>query len=172
MQLGLWSWCHAASDGARDTSRSVARDVADASQEARSVLLQQLRLQRAEGQELRTLWCDPDLLLELHALSATGSADIALHANDHVRLDEAVVAVALEMSLMQNERIFVDEAYAMRQRRQGAASIGLGQLPGLLGDLAERGARPKQGDIALDLLMRQRVEPPLLVARRPIARDP
>jgi hypothetical protein len=60
----------------------------------------------------------------------------------------------------------------MRQRRQRAASIGLGQLPGLLDDLAERGARPKQGDIALDLLMRQRVEPSLLVARQPIARDP
>jgi hypothetical protein len=38
-------------------------------------------------------------------------ADIVLDANDHVRLDEAVIAVALEMSPMHNERIFVDEAY-------------------------------------------------------------
>jgi hypothetical protein len=36
-------------------------------------------------------------LLELHALSATGSADIALYANDHVRLDEAALQLSREI---------------------------------------------------------------------------
>src|SRR5262249_50001584 len=80
---------------------------------------------------------DQHLLFEFHALSAPFFADIALYAHHHAWLQDALPAVGLVIHGVSDERRLAVHSHAMHDGSIALVDEALGNLPGLLGDLAE-----------------------------------
>src|SRR3546814_15034959 len=70
----------------------------------------QQQIREGEGRErLGTVLGDQHLLLQLHALAAILLADVALDADRHAGLEDAVVAGGVEVLQVDHRRILVAE---------------------------------------------------------------
>src|SRR3546814_8701176 len=89
-----------------------------------------------EGRErLGTVLGDQHLLLQLHALAAILLADVALDADRHAGLEDAVVAGGVEVLQVDHRRILVAEPDAVHHHRIAVGPAACRQSPGALGQL-------------------------------------
>src|SRR3546814_10407596 len=123
-----------------------------------------------EGRErLGTVLGDQHLLLQLHALAAILLADVALDADRHAGLEDAVVAGGVEVLQVDHRRILVAEPDAVHHHRIAVGPAACRQSPGAIGQLSKAEAGPQELQIEGDLLPREAIEPAMSIDRPAVA---